>query len=89
LTVVHGYLSDGAPMSGYMLTNKLSYLSDIMPDGWEKAVELKATNRIMGEAVRMMTQHFNLNMRRQYNAKTPRTDVLRHFAVRNVLQGAG
>jgi hypothetical protein len=34
--------------NGYILTNRLDYVMDALPQGWEEDVERSATNRIMG-----------------------------------------
>ena len=35
-------------VNGYVLTNRLKYVINALPSGWERLVEVAATNRIMG-----------------------------------------
>lgn len=46
------------PVRGYIKENRLSYISDIMPVGWEGAVESSVVNQIFGHARRKMAQYW-------------------------------
>ena len=37
-------------LNGYMLTNKLGYISKVMPAGWEQEAQRLGTNRVMAQA---------------------------------------
>ena len=64
------YTIDRETVAGYVKENRLSYISDIMPAGWERAVQLKATNKIMAQAARKLENQWKAKMRRRTKAQT-------------------
>lgn len=48
----------GETISGYIKEDKLSYITKIMPAGWERQVERSAGNKIMANARRKMERKF-------------------------------
>jgi len=49
---------------GYQLTNALSYITRIMPSGWQSTVEQKAANRLLGQAREKLRRDFVNSMKR-------------------------
>jgi cytochrome c556 len=47
---------------GYILQDKLSYITKAMPAGWESMVEHKATKQILATAARKMEQMWRRSM---------------------------
>jgi hypothetical protein len=50
VTTISSIVGDAAKSAGYILRNKLSYVLKILPGNWEKEVERKAGNAILGNA---------------------------------------
>lgn len=53
---------------GYLLRNKLKYVLNALPAGWEKIVEKKAVDRIMGMAKRTIEKRWLAEIKRQRKA---------------------
>lgn len=55
----------GAEINGYIKKNKLSYITKILPSGWESVVQRKATNLIMKQAEQKIERKFKADVRRK------------------------
>jgi hypothetical protein len=66
--------------AGYVLENRMRYINDAMPSGWEASVERSAINRVMGHHARKIERDMGRametnGMRRQ----VARGGIKRHF----------
>ena len=71
--------NDSTQVYGYIKENKLSYITKIMPAGWEQAVAQKATNKIMKQAA--------MKMERAWRGAIARRDRAAGVAVRTLFAG--
>lgn len=55
-------------VGGYVKENRLSYITKIMPSGWESSAVLKAGNKIMAQARLKMEQQWKAEMSRRGRA---------------------
>jgi hypothetical protein len=53
------YMSDNMTV-GYVLRNRLDYITKALPAGWEQDVESKASNKLMAQAAKKMEYDFGL-----------------------------
>lgn len=64
----HGVVKSGPVVEnenrGHEITNRLSYITKIMPSGWESFVATKAANRMKAAAERRLTQDLNRSIRK-------------------------
>ena len=60
----------GNKTSGYELTDRVKYLSKILPDGWKAIVEKAASDRIMNTAKSKIQQDWRADMRRSARAQS-------------------
>ena len=58
----------GKKVSGYILTNSLSYILKIMPAGWQASVAAKAGNRIMVQAKMKLERNWKREIERHRRA---------------------
>lgn len=65
--VVSGHKVEELGYRGHEITNRLSYISKIMPAGWQKTAEQKAVARMTFIAERGLTRDLNASIRRASN----------------------
>jgi len=59
--------------SGFVLTNRLRYITAIMPSGFEQVAALKASNRIMAQVAKKVEREFSVQVPRLAAQRRRRT----------------
>ena len=59
----------GEKSSGYILTDRMSYLLRILPAGWEQSVAMKAGNKIMAQARDKLQRQWKCEMLRNMRSR--------------------
>lgn len=62
VSVITSHVTNAGKSAGYVLKNKLDYITKALRAGWEQDVERKATNKIMAQAARKMEKDFKRGM---------------------------
>jgi len=66
-------------VNGYIKENRLNYIQQAMPSGWEQSVETKVGNRIMGTARNKLMSQWRREVGAANGAKIPNEDLARFF----------
>jgi len=61
-------LKGGNKVNGYILTNRLDYIDNAMPDRWEDAVSRSVTNTLMAQAAKRLEGKWKSALRRREKA---------------------
>jgi len=67
-------------LNGYLLENRLDYITKIMPPGWERTVEVRAGNKIMAQARNKLQRQWRKAMNLPRGAKISNENLSRFFS---------